>query len=100
MVHLKNKNVIQKIKTFQILKIVTFLVFSIQLSCQIDDKVLVYKFLQKFLLSSDVVVLILHHLRHGFIAIVVQRTISVSEVVLEACQVNFMAYVKCQCNGN
>lgn len=50
--------------------------------------------------SAQTSVRYLHHLRHGFIAIVVQRTISVSEVVLEACQVDFMAYVKCQCNGN
>lgn len=39
--------------------------------------------------------LYLHHLRHRVIAVVVQRTVSVSEVILEACQVNFMAYVKC-----
>lgn len=50
--------------------------------------------------SAQTSVSYLHHLRHGFIAIVVQRTISVSEVVLEACQVDFVAYVKCQCNGN
>jgi len=58
MLHLKNKRVIQKIKIFQILQIV-FIVFSIQLSRQIDHKVLVYKLLQKFLLSVDVVVFIL-----------------------------------------
>lgn len=56
--HLKNKNVIQKINIFQILKIVIVL-FSIQLSCQIDHEVLVYKLLQKFLLGGDVVVFIL-----------------------------------------
>lgn len=65
------------------------------LSRQIDHKVLVYKLLQKFLLSVDVMVFILHHLRHCIVAIVVQRTVSVSEVVLEACQVNFMTNVKC-----
>lgn len=51
-------------------------------------------------LSAQTSVSYLHHLRHGFIAIVVQRTISVSEVILKACQVDFMTYVKCQCNGN
>lgn len=50
--------------------------------------------------SAQTSVSYLHHLRHGFIAIVVQGTVSVSEVVLEACQVDFMADVKCQSNGN
>lgn len=56
--------------------------------------------LSALLPSAQTSVSYLHHLRHGFIAIVVQRTISVSEVVLEACQVDFVAYVKCQRNGN
>lgn len=40
------------------------------------------------------------HQRHGGIPIVVQRTLEVRKVVFKTSQVNFVTYVKCQCDGN
>lgn len=42
----------------------------------------------------------LTHQRHGGIPIVVQRALEVREVIFKTSKVNFMTYVKCQCDGN
>lgn len=67
---------------------------------QVDYKVFFYNVLQKELLCSHIVICILTHQRHGGIPIVVQRALEVREVIFKTSKVNFMTYVKCQCDGN
>lgn len=67
---------------------------------QVGYKVFFYNVLQKELLRSHIVIFILTHQRHGGVPVVVQRALEVRKVVLKASKMNFMTYVKCQCNGN
>ena len=42
----------------------------------------------------------LTHQRHGGIPVIVQRTLEVRKVIFKSSKVNFMTYVKSQCDGN